>query len=252
MKGKRKKFAGDETHRLPAGMIEAYRLWFEFLKLSLKDPALTVDANYYSAWGDVANVEFRPWWEANWRTLFGVPLDVLEISAEDSSVHVAQGRMLISVQPSAPIERTLKEVKAIMKARGARASRKDTKKNRGAMFALSSGAELKRKNMQQALKVYELILKLGDDRIAIAQRYLDWAKEWNFKVTDKKWMREKIAVPPYLDTFLKQRKGETVIAGTFRGDNSPDSNRKKFKRLMDRSRKIAANVARGEFPGRYQ
>lgn len=248
---KRRKFAGDETHRLPAGMIEPYRLWFEFLKLAHKDPKLTVDKKYYAAWGDVERAEFRQWWETNWRTLFGVPLDVLVLDAENASAHVSQGRTLISIQPSAPIEQTLKEIKEIMKARGARASRKDTRKGRGAQFSLSAGAELKRKNMQQALKVYELILNFGDDRIAIAQRYLDWANDWNKKIRDRKWNREPILVPPYLDTFLRQRKGESVIAGTLRGDNSPDSNRKKFKRLMDRSRKIASNVARGEFPGAY-
>lgn len=249
---RRQKFAGDETHRLPAGMIEPYRIWFEFLKLGFRDPKLKVDRKLYADWGDVGNEEFRAWWETHWRDLFGVPLDVLVIELPQAHDHVAVGRTLISIQPSAPIEQTLKEIKAIMKARGARASRKDTKKNRGARFSLSSGAEVKRKNMQQALKVYELALSLGDNkRIEIAQKYLDWANDWNEKIRERGWKREPILVPPYLDTFLRQQRGETVLEGTAEGGNSADSNRKKVKRLIDRARTIAGNVARGEFPGRY-
>ncbi len=248
-----RKFGGDETHRLPAGMVEPYRIWFEFLKLVLtKDPTLKVNKPFYAAWGDVENADFDDWWAANWRTLFGVPLDVLEIDPSRAQALADHGRVLIALQPNAPIERTLKEIKAIMMARGARATRKDTKKHRAGLFSLTSGAEVKRKNMQQALKVYELVLKHGEQkRVDIAQDYLDWASAWNRKVRERGWKREPIVVPPYLDTFIRQQRGERVLIGSFDGTNSPDSNRKKVKRLIDRACKIAANVARGDFPGAY-
>lgn len=249
---KRQKYLGDETHRLPAGMVEPYRVWFEFLKLALRDPKLSVERKLYASWGDVESAEFHSWWEAHWRELFGVPLDVLVMEPAEAAKHAELGRTLISIQSTAPIEQTLKEIKSIMKARGARAGRKDTKRNRMGSFALSSGAEVKRKNMQQALKVYELALAHGDsDRMSIAEKYLEWANDWNQTLREKKWRREPILVPPYLDTFLRQQRGEIVTVGTGKGGNSPDSNRKKVKRLIDRARQIAANVARGQFPGAY-
>jgi hypothetical protein len=47
---------------------EAYRLWFEYLRLarSSKDERVTKplkrSAKYYKPWGDVENVKFDPWW----------------------------------------------------------------------------------------------------------------------------------------------------------------------------------------------
>ena len=38
-----KAFSGDGEYVLPARKVEPYRLWFEFLKLALKDPDIKVD-----------------------------------------------------------------------------------------------------------------------------------------------------------------------------------------------------------------
>ena len=247
----RHKYFGDDTHLLPAGMIEPYRLWFEFLKLALDDKKLQVDKKFYAKWSDVKNADFRKWWDAHWKELFGVPLDVIEVKTNDVSEHISKGRLVVSIQPAAPIQQTLKQMKILMKARGARAGHKDAKNKRRGQFAISAGAEIKRKNMQQALKVYELSFKYGDDRVKIASAYLDWAKAWNEKVVSRGWKRDKILVPPYLDTFLKQQTGQPWDTGVYHGGNSPESNRKKVARLIARAHKIAANVARGEFPGKY-
>ena len=249
----KRKFAGDDTHRLPAGMRETYRLWFEFLKLALRDSRLKskVNKKFYAEWGDVENAKFDKWWDGNWRHLFGIPLDVLVVDPRAVDAMHTDDRILISLQANAPIEQTVKEIKAIMNARGTRTGRKDTKRKRQGRFAISSGVEIKRKNMQEALKVYELSMIYGDDGVKIARAYLEWSNAWNDKIKSRGWKREKIAPPPYLDTFLKQQIGQNSTAGFGKGGDSPESNRRKMSRLIARAQKIAANVARGEFPGRY-
>ena len=64
---------------IPAQNQEPYRIWFEFLKLALKDPELTVDKIFYEEWGNVENVEFEDWWEEHWENLFAVEIGVYQI-----------------------------------------------------------------------------------------------------------------------------------------------------------------------------
>jgi hypothetical protein len=61
---------------LPAQKREPYRLWFEFLKLALKDKTLTVDEDFYKPWGSVTDVDFDAWWASHWQDLFSVDIGV--------------------------------------------------------------------------------------------------------------------------------------------------------------------------------
>ena len=72
----RKRWRGDDEHRLPAQKIEPYRLWFEFLKLASKDPEIQIDKRFYQRWGSVADADFDDWWSAHWRDLFSVDIGV--------------------------------------------------------------------------------------------------------------------------------------------------------------------------------
>ena len=67
-----KRFAGDANSRLPKGMKEPYRLWFEFLKLALRIPGIRVDRSHYQPWGDVEGEDFDKWWAKNWSELFAI------------------------------------------------------------------------------------------------------------------------------------------------------------------------------------
>ena len=71
----RKRWRGDEEHRLPAQKIEPYRLWFEFLKLASRDPEIQIDKRFYQRWGSV-DADFDDWWSAHWRDLFSVDIGV--------------------------------------------------------------------------------------------------------------------------------------------------------------------------------
>ena len=72
----RRRWRGDEEHRLPAQKVEPYRLWFEFLKLASKDPEIQIDKRFYQRWGSVDAADFDDWWSAHWRDLFSVDIGV--------------------------------------------------------------------------------------------------------------------------------------------------------------------------------
>ena len=73
--GARKRWRGDDEHRLPAQKVEPYRLWFEFLKLASKDPEIQIDKRFYQRWGSF-DADFDDWWSAHWRDLFSVDIGV--------------------------------------------------------------------------------------------------------------------------------------------------------------------------------
>ena len=72
----RKRWRGDNEHRLPAQKIEPYRLWFEFLKLASKDPEIQIDKRFYQRWDSVEAADFDDWWTTHWRDLFSVDIGV--------------------------------------------------------------------------------------------------------------------------------------------------------------------------------
>lgn len=239
--GKRKRFGGDATHRLPAGMKEHYRLWFEFLKLAHRDPNLKdkIDRRFYADWGEVASADFDKWWELHWRKLFGVPLSVVRVGDETALAALDRDRLLLSIDPAAGIEETLDQVKAILKERTAAKPRKKLGLREQGRFSLTGITELKRLNMQQALKVYELQLT-NSDLDDIVRRYLKWADAWNEKVEVRGWRRSRINAPSFFGPYAADRaKGERRI----------DDQRRPIRRLVQRAKKIASNVANGEFPG---
>ena len=79
----RKAFAGDKSFRLPKGKIEPYRLWFEFLKLALREPSIKVDPALYASWGNVIDQDFDVWWDEHWRNLFAMKAQTAVIADFD-------------------------------------------------------------------------------------------------------------------------------------------------------------------------
>lgn len=79
-----KAWSGDGEYVLPAIKVEPYRLWFEFLKLALKDPDIKVDKLIYKSWGDVETLTFEKWWSANWRNLLAVETGIRLMERDES------------------------------------------------------------------------------------------------------------------------------------------------------------------------
>jgi hypothetical protein len=48
---------------LSAQSVEAYRLWFEFLKRAIALDRSKIRLDLYAAWGDVGSYEFERWWD---------------------------------------------------------------------------------------------------------------------------------------------------------------------------------------------
>jgi hypothetical protein len=242
---KRRPFEGDATHRLPAGAREPYRLWYGFLRLAHRDPTLRgkINKSFYAAWGDVTSTPFDKWFESNWRDLFGVPLRVVRVSPDDQDTIDALGRnrLFVSIDITASLEATLKELKAVIRSVNKIKRTKSRVSKTVGRFSLTGATELKRLNAQQALKVYELSLN-HDDLDTIVTRYLEWVDAWNKKIEEKKWKRGKIVPPSAFRSYASDMKME---------QRKLDDTRRSIRRLLQRARKIAVNVAGGEFPGRY-
>lgn len=223
--------------------MEHYRLWFEFLKLALRDPALKgkINTAYYADWGDVASSDFDEWWVSHWRQLFSVPLNVVEVHAGSETAHAAlsSNRIVLSIDPAAGLEKTLNEVKELLRARTASMPRKKIGLTQKGRFAIDGVTELRRLNMQQALKVYALSLE-NDDIDDIVSRYIKWVVSWEAK--PKGWNGRKLTPPSTFKNYSADKE---------KGERKLDNQRRPIRRLLQRGRAIAANVAIGKFPGRY-
>ena len=93
---------------------------------------------------------------------------------------------------------------------------------------------------------------------AAASEVYDWATEWNNKIRERGWKREPTYLPFCFETWVNGwlRLGKTTKERhrNYDADKSggdPETARLQVQRYISRSRKLAANVARGEFPGRY-
>lgn len=242
-RSKRKPFAGDATHRLPTGMMEHYRLWFAFLKLAYRDPAPKgkINTAYYADWGDVASADFDEWWILHWRDLFGVPLSVVDLSDKIDGFVSAQdsSRIVLSIDVAAGLKKTLSEIKEILKRRTAGLPRKKHSLKQKGRFSIDGVTELRRLNIQQALKVFEFSLE-NDDLDEIVARYVKWADSW--KPGAKGWNGRNINVP----SSFRQ-----LMADIDQGARKLDNYRRSARRVLRRGRTIANNVAKGVFPGKY-
>jgi hypothetical protein len=114
------------------------------------------------------------------------------------------------------------------------------------------------------LKFYQFCVEADtdDDRRkleAATKRYFEWATRWNDKIEKKKAEKKivqvsKIEIPAsisrYVD-YLAVRGTRTRVSQDALVGWSDDS-RRQVKRYLRKARRIAANVARGEFPGQYE
>lgn len=244
----RKRFSGDNHHRLPEGRVEPYRLWFEFLKLVLEDPSLNVERTFYRSWGDVAGSDFDKWWKVHWRDLFAVPAPVVLIDRQAGHGNEGGG-VSVAVALGYPRKEVVAAFRRLLAKIDPTGNGKRRQMPKG-RFRLSTGARLRVTALRSYLKCYELGLA-GLNTPQIAKRYVSWADAWNQKVTVRKWDRPKIGIPSHLRAYvnhLEHPKNESTPSG---GGYAPDNVKRMVERMVRRGRRIATNVARGDFPGRY-
>ncbi len=214
-----KAFSGDGTYVLPARKVEPYRLWFEFLKLALKDPDIKVDKRVYKSWGDVENLSFDKWWSANWRNLFAVETGI-RLMERDESLGNTNSSVAIKVPLSLDPNTALKELKELLHEQGI--GNREAPRVRG-KFALSDGSKQgfeKRMNTARCmLRLYGYWLNYGkrNEREQVegaALDYLDWALDWDTKITSKGWNRPRPNLPNCFrvyGAFLRQSHPSQVL-----------------------------------------
>ncbi len=261
-----KKWKGDQSFVLPALQVEPYRLWFEFLKLAAQDQHLSVNGRVYSSWGDYQNQEFKAWWREHWRTLFATSIGVYEIS---NDVPPATTRLNVSLPLNQDPTQTINQVRHLLKERGAGQKLKGFRQGQ---FELSVGTvngkridpstrflrNLSKVRLLMHLYRFWLQFPDHDERRRLeetAKAYCAWAGDWNRKITERKWNRPKIEVPAALSEYVKflERRGGRRRVKLYEENNDDIPNhRRQIARYIRKARRIAVNVAAGEFPGTYE
>jgi hypothetical protein len=91
------------------------RLWFEFYKLALDDPALQANLakvrTFYEPWGDPRGLDFREWWKTHAYLFGGTQVE------EITKVPKAPNVLNLSIPLNLAVTKTLPEIKALIEAK---------------------------------------------------------------------------------------------------------------------------------------
>jgi hypothetical protein len=264
------RFWGDGHYVLPTSSIEPYRLWFEWLKLAELDRELVGDpdhqiqftGNHYADWGDVQNVPFAQWWEENWRDLFGMTAGVIEIRP-GQIVPQGDGFITLFVPLTGRRDKIAYQVDQIVAQHPAF---EETEIRPTARYELTAGYDqgfTKRlTESRRYLQFYKFWLEQQteneNDRVDLAFRaFVDWHRNNN----DEAIRLVGSLKEPYkvYDRFLADRhlgarvnRAEYSISHRRDGKQlTAERSRKAIGRDLAKARKIAQNVAKGQFPGDY-
>ena len=214
---------------------EAYRLWFEYLRvarnssLASVQAALRQSALFYAPWGDVTNVTFNTWWKDKGQ-LFEDRFAVRKLSPGEQPSD--PDALIVEIPLSRSPTVLIKNVKALIQeavAVQARASKK-SKKIPTSAYRLTEGAEPKLLAVREMLTVYrDVYLK---NRNLRGKPLLNRIHAFYRGRKNKRWAKVPIPLLPDPD-------GDTVRA------------QRNMRRYIDKAEKVMLNVAKGEFPGEY-
>jgi hypothetical protein len=248
------RWKGDGEYVLPAGTVEPYRLWFEFLKLAATDPEVIIDEAVYADWGDFREPTFSRWWSGHWRSLFAIRSKVQRLDA-GAVVGSEPDSITLTIPLSGHSDTVLAQVAAHLDREGVNLKRQGR-------FALSLGYEhgfLKQLDKARRYhRLYSYWLRHADadprKRIERAARdYVRWYEGWEAKI--KAGSRRRVTPIPYfykvfvgyLDAGGRKSGTSQVLSDMGNAENA----RRQIVRDIRIARKLAANVAMGVFPGTY-
>lgn len=252
-KSPRKAFTGDFERELPKGKVEPYRLWFEYLKFALQEPAHKVDLALYEPWHDVLNSDFDEWWKDHWKPLFTIPASVALLASRDDIVASADREdvIVIQISRSGGKERVEKDIKKLLTG--------ILKKQNSAScnvprFSVSSKRSIHYPSLRAMLKLLQL-MRIHKYVEEATEAYCRWAYAWNAEREKKDWNKPDIFIPGPLTTFLREiEEHRKAQAGSVRRvKQTPQYNNAKndVSRLVRKARTLLKNVERGKFPGEY-
>ena len=218
-----------------AARKDAYRLWFEYLKVARASTkkevvaALNVSAPFYAPWEMEKAGKFDPWWKDH-RHLFEEELSVRELVDGESPKD--PNSLIIEVPLNRSPTILTKKVKEIIQVAYERQERKSRKGKikPTAYYHLSEGAEPKFDAVREMLSVYrDVYLKnprlRGSDLLDAVHRYYLGRK-------NKRWAK---------------------IPMQFQHAGSDDAIRamRNLRRYIQKAEVVVLNVARWQFPGKY-
>ena len=218
---------------------EAYRLWFEFLKLAQSSTnrsvreAFAASSQFYAPWNMQHNDRFDPWWRTHQHlfdekytirmlTACEAPLDpnalVVEIPLTKSPTELTKAVSALIVKAHAALERKSRKAKRLTSAR----------------YRLSEESEPKLRAVRTMLYVYRDI----------------YLKELIATRKAPKGIGLLDAIRHYRDTAKKRDRNLDWVD---RERSEADDNRplRNARRYIQKAEAIVLNVARGEFPGKY-
>ncbi len=225
-----KRFGGNERHRIPFGLREAYRLWWAYVQLARKEYGDKAVRKRYREWGDL-DADFDVWFNNNWERLFSVERGIQVVREQPD-------RLVLSIPLDEPIVHALKAVRAELSKRqaGPRARRKA--RTSGAKFSIAA-ENLKYAPLRAYLRILALDRKHRGNRSAVVEEYYAWARKQNLKV--EQWRKagkaagKRLSVDKARWDKATDRTGTTIIVA----------------RYLKKGRKIIQNTLAGQFPGKF-
>ena len=221
---------------LLAARREAFRLWFEYLKLARESQsanfrkALEVSKVFYEPWGDIKNIKFDDWWKSHGH-LFEEKYIVRELAAgempKDPDALILEIPLTLS-----PTELLNKVKPIIQRASEAKdKANKKAKKAPSATYRLSIGSEPKLDAVREMLTVYrDVYLKHPNIR---GEALLDATHKFYLGRKAKRWAK----IPMALNVRPLQEDKVRAM--------------RNLRRYIQKAEQIMLNVAKGEFPGEY-
>jgi hypothetical protein len=212
---------------------EAYRLWFEYLRVARSSSltrvreALKQSAPFYAAWGDISTAKFDHWWKKK-AYLFEEKYSVHRLSAGEPPSNADS--LIVEIPLTRSPTELIKDVKALIQEAFAAQTRamKKSKKAPTSAYRLTEGAEPKLLAVREMLTVYrDVYLKNKELRGA------DLLEKVHAHYLARK-RRAKVPTPLLYDKY-----GDKSVA------------MRNMRRYITKAERVMLNVAKGQFPGKY-
>ena len=218
-----------------AARKEAFRLWFEYLKIARHSSiekvksALVVTEPYYRPWEMDKAEKFDPWWKTHGH-LFEEKFAVRKLKAGEAPLD--PDALLVEIPLTQSPTILTSKVKAIIQAAfdaRERTERKGKKKPT-AYYRLTEGSEPKFDAVREMLSVYRDV-HLKNPKLK-GEKLLDATHQYYLGRKNKKWAKVPMAL-------MYDTDGDKIRA------------MRNLRRYIQKAEQVVLNVARGQFPGEY-
>jgi hypothetical protein len=213
---------------------EAYRLWFEYLRVALRSSdgkvrkALRRSAAYYAPWGNVASAQFNQWWKEN-GYLFEEKYTVRVLTPGEKPQNPQA--LVLEIPLTQPRQKLIRQIRDKIRTASPQQKPVKGKMRPVTQYRLSEGAEPRLLALRETLTVYRDVYL--NNRNLRGSDLLTKVHEFYLGRRRKRWA--KVPTPLLFD----QKYGDNAVA------------LRNLRRYIAKAEKIVINVANGEFPGRY-